>query len=108
MTFRVSLSSRAELQLYTNALWWAENRSTEQAARWLDRFQRELRSLSDDPNQWPLAPESEVLSFVARQMPYGLARRKTHRAIFEVRGNEVIVHAIRHLAQEALSAEDFS
>ena len=58
MTFRVSLSSRAELQLYTNALWWAENRSTEQAVRWLDGFQRELRSLLDDPNQSPLAPVS--------------------------------------------------
>ena len=108
MTFRVSLSSRAELQLYTNAIWWAENRSTEQAVRWLDGFQRELRSLTDDPSQWPPAPESEVLPFAARQMPYGSARRKTHRAIFEVRGDEVIVHAIRHLAQEALSAEDFS
>ena len=108
MTFRVSLSSRAELQLYTNALWWAENRSTEQAVRWLDGFQRELHSLADDPHQWPLAPESEVLPFVARQMPYGVARRKTHRAIFEVRADEIIVHAIRHLAQETLSAEDFS
>ncbi len=59
MTFRVSLSARAELQLYTNALWWAENRSTEQAVRWLDGFQRELHSLADDPNQWPLA-RSEI------------------------------------------------
>ena len=108
MTFRVSLSSRAELQLYTNALWWAENRSTAQAVRWLDGFQRELRVLSDDPNQHSLAPESEVLPFVARQLLYGLGRRKTHRAIFEVRGDDIIVHAIRHLAQEALSAEDFS
>ncbi len=34
MTWTVSLTSRAELQLYDAALWWAENRSTEQAVRW--------------------------------------------------------------------------
>lgn len=108
MTFRVSLSSRAERQLYSAALWWAENRSTEQAAQWLDGFQRELRSLSDDPERWSPAPENEVLPFIARQVLYGLHRKKTHRAIFEVRGDEIIVHAIRHLAQNSLSAEDFS
>ena len=108
MIYGVTLTSRVELQLYTNALWWSENRSTEQAIRWLDGFQRELQGLSKNPDQWPLASESEVLPFVARQTLYGLTRTKTHRAIFEVRGNEVIVHAIRHLAQDTLSTMDFS
>ena len=101
------LSARAELQLVTHALWWAENRSTEQAARWLDGFQQELKSLGDSPERWPLAPESEVLPFVARQLLYGLTRRKTHRALYEVRGEKIIVHAIRHLSQDALSPDDF-
>ena len=103
----VMLSARAELQLVTNALWWAENRSTEQAVRWLDEFQQELKSLGDAPERWPIAPESDVLPFIVRQLIYGLKRRKTHCAIYEVRDEKIIVHAIRHLAQDAMSPDDF-
>jgi hypothetical protein len=106
VTLHVSLTARAELQLFTNALWWAENRSTEQASLWLDEFQRELQSQSKDPEKWPIAPESEVFPFVARQMAYGLTHKKTDRAIFEVRGEEIIVHAIQHLAQDELSSDE--
>ena len=107
MTYRVTLSSRAELQLYTSALWWAENRSTEQSIRWLDGFQRALHGLCENPDQWPVAAESPAFPFSARQMLFGLGRTKTHRAIFEVRSDEVIVHSIRHLAQDALSTKEF-
>ena len=103
----VMLSARAELQLVTNALWWAENRSTEQAVRWLDGFQQELKSLGDAPQRCPIAPESDGLPFSVRQLIYGLKGRKTHRAISEVRDEKIIVHAIRHLAQDAMSPDDF-
>lgn len=108
MTWRVTLTSRAERQLFNAALWWAENRSTEQAMRWLDGFQEAIRQLADNADLWPQAPERDHLSFDARQLVYGLGRKKTHRAIFEIRGNQVFVHLIRHLAQDAISEDDLS
>ena len=42
MTYEVRLQPRAKLQLYKAALWWAENRSTEQAVRWLEGFEAAL------------------------------------------------------------------
>lgn len=41
-----------------------------------------------------------------RQLLYGVSRRKTHRAVFEIRAGEVIIHAIRHLAQDELLPDE--
>ena len=49
MTRQVKLTSRAELQLYDSALWWAENRSTEQAIRWMDSSKQRVRDLQRTP-----------------------------------------------------------
>ncbi len=59
-----------------------------------------IDGLSVDPERHPLAPEAARYGTKLRQIHYGLSRKKTHRAIFEVRENEVLVHAIRHLAQD--------
>ena len=106
MTWTVTLTSHAEIQLYDAALWWAENRSTEQAVRWLDGFQEAIRQLSENADRWPPAPERDCLPFDARQLVFGLGRKPTHRAIFEIRGDQVFVHLIRHLAQDAITEDD--
>jgi hypothetical protein len=62
--------------------------------------------LEQNPERWPLAPETGELSLELREMLYGLGRHKTNRAVFEIRQQEVIVYAIRHLAQDRLSAGD--
>lgn len=107
MTYQVTLLPRAKLQLYDSALWWAEHRSTEQASRWLDGFEAALQLLADNPERWPLAPEVDAVPFEIHEMTYGLGRRRTHRAVFEIREQKVIVYAIRHLAQDALTPDDF-
>ena len=107
MSYEVKLLPRAKLQLYNSALWWAEHRSTEQAVRWLEGFEAALQLLAHNPERWPLASECDAVSFEIREMTYGLGRHKTHRAVFEIRQQEVIVYAIRHLAQDALSRDDF-
>ena len=106
MKWIVTLTSRAELQLYDAALWWAEHRSTEQAVRWLNGFQEAIRQLSENADRWPLALEHDHLPFDARQLVFGLGRKKTHRAIFEIRGDRVFAHLIRHLAQDSIAKDD--
>ena len=107
MRWTVSLTSRAERQLYDAALWWSEHRSTEQAVRWMAGFQEAIRQLAENADRWPRAPEGDHLPFDARQLVFGLGRQKTHRAIFEIRGDEVFVQLIRHLAQDAITGDDF-
>ncbi|MBW3539204.1 MAG: type II toxin-antitoxin system RelE/ParE family toxin [Planctomycetes bacterium] len=92
--------------MYEAALWWAEHRDRDQAARWLDGFEREIESLADEPEKCGVAREDDDFPFTLRQLLYGLRRQKTHRAVFEIRGDEVIVHGIRHLAQRDLTPDD--
>jgi plasmid stabilization system protein ParE len=108
MNYRVLLTSRAQLQLVRSAQWWSEHRSSEQAARWLDGFEAAIAALCDNPLQHGLARESEhfQLPFQVRQLNYGIGSKPTHRAVFEVRDDTVYVVAIRHLAQDDLSAEE--
>ena len=108
MTYQVFLTSKATLQLAAAARWWSEHRSAEQAARWLDGFEAAIASLSNNPEQHGLAPENELypLPYPARQLLYGIRKKPTHRAVFEVRGDTVFVLAIRHLAQDSLLSEE--
>jgi hypothetical protein len=46
------------------------------------------------------------LPYTVRQLLYGIGRKPTHRAVFEVRGDTVYVLAVRHLAQDDLSADE--
>lgn len=108
MSYRVELTPKARIELYRNASWWAEHRSTEQAAEWLEGFESALKLLCENPERWPLAQESGMVPVEIREMLFGIGRRKTHRAVFRIHGGRVIVHGVRHLAQDALTGDDFS
>ncbi|MFV2067987.1 MAG: type II toxin-antitoxin system RelE/ParE family toxin [Pirellulales bacterium] len=105
MTYRVIVLPRAERQLYEIALWWSENRSPEQAFRWLDGFEAAIAGLAESPDTYGIAREQELYDFpfTVRQLLYGVEQKPTHRAIFEIHGDTVYVHAIRHLAQDEVT-----
>lgn len=106
MTYRVILTPKARIELYRDAAWWAQNRSVEQARQWLDGFERAIDRLAKDPQAHPLATEDAAFPFELRQFAYGLRNKPTHRAVFEIRGRDVIVHGVRHLARQDLTPED--
>ena len=106
MKYVVTVLPRALRQLYESAAWWAEHRSPVQASRWLEGFEKAIASLEDNPERCGLARENDAFPFTLRQLPYGLGTKNTHRAVFEIRSNEVIVYAIRHLAQADLTTND--
>ncbi len=106
MAFRVVVSPRARIKLLEIATWWGEHRSGEQAALWLDGWRQVWQKLSESPDGFPLIPEHEHLGIDARHFLYWLGRKKTHRAVFTVFENTVIVHTIRHLAQDDLKSSD--
>ena len=80
MSYQVALTSKAKLQLATAAHWWAQHRSAEQAARWLDGFEAAIKSLADHPERCGLARENQYyeLPYPARQLLYGLGKKPTH------------------------------
>jgi plasmid stabilization system protein ParE len=102
MKYRVTVLPRAKRQLLDQALWWARNRSVEQALRWLDGFETALATLGKSPERHTTARESGAVGIKIRELHYGVGGKSTHRAVFEIRGDEVIVYAVRHLAQSDL------
>jgi plasmid stabilization system protein ParE len=106
VSYRVVIVPRAKQQLLEQALWWSEHRSAEQADAWVNEFDQKLTSLSNNPEKHLKARESQELARKLYELYFGLGRKKTHRAVFEIRDQYVVVHSIRHLAQDDLSASD--
>jgi plasmid stabilization system protein ParE len=106
VTYRITILPRAKRQMLDQALWWSENRSADQAFNWLEGIEQALASLTENPERCAVARESDAFEFVVRELHYGLRGKATHRAVFEIRDDEVIVHSVRHLAQRDLTPED--
>jgi plasmid stabilization system protein ParE len=108
MNYRVIITRRAERDMQNAAAWWAKEHSPEQADRWLSGLDECLRSLGQTPMRCPLAAENDLVQFEIRELHYGAGRRPTHRAIFSIAEELVLVLAVRHSAQDRLRPDDFS
>jgi|SRR3954452_13858789 plasmid stabilization system protein ParE len=98
MSYKVKLTSRAEIDLRDAYTWYAE-RSARAAERWLQRIEKTLEILRHNPDRCPVADENSRFPIELRQQNFGSGRKLTHRIIFAVRTDTVIVYAIRHVAQ---------
>jgi plasmid stabilization system protein ParE len=105
MTYEVIITSRAEQEAQAHYEWWAQNRSAEQAARWYDEFCKSAFSLENDPDRCAVAPENGRFPYELRQLNFGLGRHATHRIVYTIRLNEVVVLRVRHLAQQEIDVE---
>src|SRR5438046_1792075 len=99
MKFRVLLTIRARNNLDA-AYAWYRKQSSEVADRWYRGVRDSIRQLNRNPDRFPLADEDDTFPYPLREMLYGLGRKKTHRVMFVVRRNVVVIYAIRHVAQK--------
>lgn len=106
--FELLLTEPARRDMEAAFTWWAEHRSAEQAARWYDGIANAIFSLQQMPQRCAAAPETQLLEQGIRQLPYGLGQRPTHRIVFTIDGNTVVILRVRHVAQDALKADDLS
>lgn len=106
MTLPVYLTDRAQADVDSTCQWWAENRTAQQALRWLNEFDESLKKLCTDPMRFPLARENSRLSVELRQMNFGLSGKRTHRVVFTIRPDMILILRLRHLAQQELSEYD--
>lgn len=108
MKFGVLIMPEAYAALSENAVWWAKNRSRDEARRWYDGILASLENLGDMPLSHPLADENSIFAFELREMLFGLGRRPTHRALFRINGSVVEVLTIRHVAQQAIRPNELT
>lgn len=105
MTREVVLTETAQQQMNAAADWYAEQNPTV-AAKWFNGLIARLNFLSDNPEQYAVARESEFLPVELRQMLYGSGKRITHRVLFVIREQRIVVYQIRHVAMPDIAAED--
>jgi plasmid stabilization system protein ParE len=102
MTYEVLIAARAEQEAQANHDWWAEHRSAEQAARWYDEFLAVVLSLGQNADHCSLAAENDRFPYEIRQINFGIGRKPTHRIVYTIRPNQVVVLRVRHLAQHEI------
>ena len=102
----VTISELAWEDIRRNVGWWSENRSEAQAAAWYNDIRATIASLSDLPEQWPLAREASHFSYVIREYHLRASGRATHRIVFSVGDNDVVVIRVVHVKQQDIDPED--
>jgi hypothetical protein len=105
MRYEVVLTERAKQQLDAASAWYDGN-APEIANDWYNGFLDALTSLEINPDQHSIARESNEFVTQIRQLLFGLGKRKTHRAVFSIHRDRVVVRAIRHLSQRDLERDD--
>lgn len=86
--------------------WWAENRTAEQAARWYLAAFATMELLATFSGRFPLARERSLQQRDVRQVTFGLGRRPSHRILYAVRGEHVVVYRVRSGWQADLSDDE--
>ena len=104
MSFSVTIARKAAREIVEQYDWLSQ-RSQAAANRWRDSLLEAIKSLEENPERCPEAPEAEWHEEL-RQLLHG-KRRQVHRILFEIREQTVVVLRVRHSAQEFLGPEDF-
>jgi len=105
--FSVDFTERATKE-FNAACDWYEQHSPQAAKKWLAAVGHMLDQLESDPHRFPRASDADVLTVPLQESYLGAGRRYTHRFVYAVRPDHVVVvYAIRHLAQDELTIDDF-
>jgi plasmid stabilization system protein ParE len=106
MVLQVLLGDQAHADIAECFRWWAIHRSTEQADRWHDVCERAIDSLALKATTCARASENDSFPFELRQLNFGVGRRPTHRVLFTIRPDSVLVLRVQHFAQKTLTIDD--
>ena len=102
----IQIAEPAERDIRSAHDWWSENRSAEQADRWYNNIYKAIETLRSMPSRCPLAPESDLHPSGLRQLSFGIGKHPTHRIIFTIERDTVIILRVRHTSQQDLTAAD--
>jgi plasmid stabilization system protein ParE len=108
MSLRVVITEQAEREMQSAFDWWAGHRSKRQADRWYAGLAKAIAGLSETPERHGQSRKRDRFAYEIRDLLFGIGRRPTHRAVFTIRGEEVVVLTVRHVAQQGLTPEDIA
>ena len=106
MRYTVVTTEQAARDIEDAAAWWARERSVEQAERWYQGIRNAIANLATSPARWPIGEERDRFAYEIRERRFGLGSKPTHRVIFTIVRETVLVLTVRHLARQALRPED--
>ena len=106
MNYTVIMTERAARDIEDAADWWARERSAEQASRWYQGIRAAIDGLARSPEARPVAAERDLFPYEIRELHYGLGAKPTHRVIFTMVRQTVLVLAVRHTARRPLRPTD--
>lgn len=106
MAFIIDVTAAAKSDIRRKMHWLATNISRTSARNWRNKIDRAFGELSRDARSCPFAYESADLGMELREKLCG-NRTHVYRILFTIEGSKVIIHHIRHAAQDWLTADDF-
>lgn len=106
MTYRLRITAAAESDIRLNHQWWSENRSIDQANRWLVEIDRMIYALRSTADRHTFAIEPALRSANIRQAPFGLRGSQTHRVLYRIEGDEVVIFRVRASHQDVVGLDD--
>lgn len=105
MRHDIRTTPRAEADIDSYVIWVQQLISPASSARWHERLRSKIRTLENHPGRYPLAFEAAELGIELREMLFG-RQRQVYRILFTIDGQTVIVHRVRHAAQNWLTSND--
>lgn len=106
MTYKILITQAARSDIRRTVSWWSKNRSTKQAETWYNKIFPAIQTLTVQPERCPVANEYDLLDGALRQLHFGVSRKTTHRIVFTVSEETVVILRVRHIAQDSLSIDD--
>lgn len=100
--YRVEITEPAKQDVRENHRWWSEHRSAEQAERWYRGVIAAMHDLAETADRHAYATESALRAANVKQVSFGLGRKPSHRILFAVRVDVVVVYRVRAFAQDGI------
>lgn len=101
--YSIVVTDRAHGDIARNADWWERHRSKRQADEWVVGIYAAIESLAVMPARCAAAPEATELGRPVRNLLYGISRRATHRVLFGIDDETVVIYRVLHMSQSILS-----
>lgn len=106
MAYKVLVTGPAKDDIWQNYRWCDEHRSHKQAARWFIEIDELIAALSLKADRHQLATELGLRTLSVHQVSFGIGRRPTHRVLYGIVGETVVVNRVRSLKQDGIEASE--
>ncbi len=100
--FEVSISDRADADIQNAFEWWGDNYDRDQAKRWYFEILKAISSLSKMPRRCVVVRGTARFGREVHQLLFGMSSKPTHRILFGIDGNQVVVFRVRGIRQRDL------